>query len=54
MSQILSFVISALPDLVINVDVLRGYMEMTSIPMRYLQCAYEENCLSASAERQLR
>lgn len=50
----LSFVISALPDLVLNIDVLRGYMEMTSIPMRYLQCAYEENCLSASAERQLR
>lgn len=46
--------VSALPDLVLNIDVLRGYMEMTSIPMRYLQCAYEENCLSASAERQLR
>lgn len=54
MSEILSFVISALPDLVLNIDVLRGYMEMTSIPMRYLQCAYEENCLSASAEQQLR
>jgi len=46
--------VNALPDLVIDTDLLKRYMELNTIPLRYLQCAFEENCLSASAAARMR
>lgn len=45
---------SALPDLVLDTDLLRAQMEMTAIPLLYLRCAMEENCLAKSAAIQIR
>lgn len=46
--------VSALPDLVVNTDILRSYMELNVFPLSALRCAMEENCLSPSAARFLR
>lgn len=40
---------TALPDIVPDVELLRKDMKMQSIPMEYLRCSLEENCLSDSA-----
>lgn len=45
------FLFSALPDIVLDTDVLKNYMEMNILALRYLQCAMEENCLAPSAAR---
>lgn len=41
--------VDALPDIVPDVELLRKDMKMQSIPMEYLRCSLEENCLSDSA-----
>jgi len=46
--------VNALPDLVLDTDLLRGHMEMNMLPLYSLRCAMEENCLSKSAAGQLR
>ena len=48
------YLFSALPDLVLDTDMLKRYMEMNTLALRYLQCAFEENCLSASAAEAMR
>lgn len=45
---------SALPDLVLDTDLLKGHMEINVLPLFGLRCAMEENCLSKSAASQLR
>ena len=49
-----AFPSSALPDLVLDTDILRVQMQMTVLPLRYLKCAMEENCLAKSAAVQIR
>ena len=44
-----SFCILALPDIVPDIDVLRRDMRLSIVPMQYLRCPLEENCLSDSA-----
>lgn len=44
----------ALPDLVLDTDLLKSHMEMNMLPLFSLRCAMEENCLASSAARQLR
>ncbi|PFX29780.1 Lysyl oxidase-like 2 [Stylophora pistillata] len=46
--------VSALPDLVVNTDILRRNMELNVFPLSMLRCAMEENCLSPSAAYYLR
>ncbi|CAH3014529.1 unnamed protein product [Porites evermanni] len=41
--------VDALPDIVPDIDVLRRDMRLSIIPMQYLRCPLEENCLSDSA-----
>ena len=45
---------SALPDLVLDTDLLKSHMEINVLPLYGLRCAMEENCLSKSAASQLR
>ena len=45
---------SALPDLVLDTDILKGHMEMNVIALKFLRCAMEENCLGRTAAIQLR
>lgn len=41
--------IVALPDIVPDVEMLQRDMKIQLIPMEYLRCPLEENCLSESA-----
>lgn len=38
------------PDLLVFYDSLRAYPYLERMPMYYLHCAYEEKCLSSSAD----
>ena len=40
----------ALPDIVPDVELLQADMKMRLIPLEYLRCPLEENCLSPSAD----
>ena len=40
----------ALPDIVPDVDMLQADMKIQIIPLEYLRCPLEENCLSPSAD----
>ena len=40
----------ALPDIVPDVEMLRADMKIQLIPLEYLRCPLEENCLSPSAD----
>lgn len=46
------FFYAALPDLVVNVEELERHVRVDAIPLNYLRCSYEENCLAASARSQ--
>ena len=47
-----TFSYAALPDLVVNVEELERHVRVDAIPLSYLRCSYEENCLAASARTQ--
>jgi hypothetical protein len=43
---------TSVPDLVVNVEELQKRVRIDSIPLSYLRCSYEENCLGHSARTQ--
>ena len=43
-----------LPDIVPDTEVLQRDMKINSIPLQYLRCPLEENCLSETADYEIR